>query len=226
MNKLELVAIAKDYINNSPYGTMDFLNQPLIVLPTVFPPDLNTPLLAEVVETLVNKVLEKNEQCHVLEMGTGSGAAILKIAQIPGVIATASDIAPMAVLNAKANALWWGVECDIYQGNLFENVPLKKFDIIFWNVPFSSHDPGNIEDVKLRIAFDPDYGCLKQFLIDVNKRLAEGGQILLAVDYDMADFDTICNLVEQAGFHSTVFKESQIMWNGIKWNLAFLLVNH
>lgn len=224
MNKLELVAMAKDYINNSPYGNMDFLNQELIVLPTVFPPDLNTPLLAEFVEKLVKKFLEKNAQCHVMEMGTGSGAAILKIAQIPGVIATASDIAPMAVLNAKANALWWGVECDIYQGNLFENVPLKKFDIIFWNVPFSSHDPGNIEDVKLRIAFDPDYRCLKQFLIDVNERLAEEGQILLAVDYDMCDFDTICNLVDKAGFHAKVFQESQIMWHGIEWNLAFLLV--
>jgi release factor glutamine methyltransferase len=225
MNKAEYVAIARDYINNMPYGVMDFRGEEIIVLPTVFPPDLDTPNFCEVIETFVRKYLEKNEKCRFFEMGTGPGATLVTIAKIPGVIATASDIAPMAVLNAKANALWRGVKCDIYQGNLFENVPAGKFDFISWNLPFLPYDPGNIEDVKFRIAFDPDYQCLKQFLVDVDYRLAEGGQILLCTDYDMCDFDTIIELIDKAGFRSEVVKEPKVLWRGMQFNLAFLLVN-
>lgn len=155
----------------------------------------------------------------------GAGAAIVSVAKMPGVIASASDISPMAVFNAKANALWWGVQCDIYQGDLFENVPQGKFDLIFWNIPFFPEDPGNIEDVRFKIAFDPGYNNLKRFLVDVNSRLVEGGQVLLAVDYDMCDLDKIYHLIDTANFNTEIFNEHQITWGGLNLKLAFLLLS-
>ncbi len=225
MNKSQLIEIAKNYVSNTPYGTMDFCGQEVVVLPTVFPPDLNTPILAEVIEKLARNFLQINNRCRIFEMGTGTGAAILNAAKIPGVIASASDIAPMAVLNAKANALWWNVQCDIYQGNLFENVPQEKFDIIFWNIPFIKDDPGGIEDIRFRIAFDPAYKHFQQFLVDVDSRLENNGQILLAVDYGMCDVPEIYDLTDKAGFNTKVYQESQISWKQIEFHLAFLLLS-
>lgn len=225
MNKLELAVIAREYINKIPYGIFDFQGQELVVLPSVFPPEINTVQLAEQVQILVSKFRETNNQCRVFEMGIGTGAAILTVAKMQGVLASGSDIAPMAVLNGKANALFWGVQCDIYQGNLFENVPDGQFDIIFWNIPFFQEDPGGVEDVRFRIGFDPGYKFLKQFLVDVNHRLVTGGQILLAVDHHMCDLETIYFLIDQAGFTAEVFNQSQITWGEMEVYLAFLLLN-
>jgi len=225
MNKSELVTIAKDYLANTPYGIMDFQGREIIVLPTVEPPDLNTSELADVLKVLVNKFLENHEEYRVFEMGVGSGAAILSVAKMPGVVASATDISPMAVLNAKANALWWGVECNIYEGDLFENVPQGKFDLIFWNIPFFPEDPGNMEDVRFKIGFDPGYNNFQRFLANVNSRLVEGGQVLLGVDHDMCDLDKIYHLIDMANFNAEVFKEHQITWGGLDLKLAFLLLS-
>ncbi|GAX43179.1 release factor glutamine methyltransferase [Tolypothrix sp. NIES-4075] len=225
MNNSEELQKLKYFINNeSPYGVLEFRDQRLIVLPTVFPPIFNTNLLSVVVEELVSKFIEKQNLCRVFEMGPGCGAAILTVAKIKGVIASASDIAPMAVLNTKANALWWGVECDAYQGNLFENVPEEQFDIIFWNIPFVKENPGDIEDVKFRSAFDPNYQYLTKFLEQVNNRLTEHGQIVLAVDYILCDLDTVYILIDKAGFSSEVYKEGKIIWQQEEITYAYLLL--
>lgn len=225
MNKSELVAIAKDYLTNTPYGIMDFRGREVIVLPTVFPPDLNTTYFCEAVEKVTSKFIEKNKQCRVFEMGMGAGAAIVSVAKMPGAIASASDISPMAVLNAKANALWWQVQCNIYQGDLFENVPQGEFDFICWNMPWFSVDPGGIEDVRFKIGFDPGYNNFQRFLVDVNSRLVEGGNVLLGVDHDMCDLDKIYHLIDTANFDSEVFQQHEITWGGLDLKLAFLLLS-
>ncbi len=67
MNKSELVAIAKDYLANTPYGIMDFLGKEIIVLPTVFPPDLNTTYLCKVVEEITSKFIQKKSNVVYLK---------------------------------------------------------------------------------------------------------------------------------------------------------------
>lgn len=224
MDRLQMATLGREYINQSPYGIYDFRGQEVVILPTVFPPIYNTPVIVELIEGLASKYLKNSNQCRVFEMGMGTGAAILTVAKIPGIVASASDIAPMAVLNTKANALWWGVQCEIYQGSLFENVPAGKFDIIFWNIPFFKENPGGIDDVKFRAGFDPDYKYLTQFLADCHHRLAENGQILLAVDYDMCDLEHIGQLIDKAGFKSEHFHKNQITWGDMKVICGYLLV--
>lgn len=225
MDRLQLAKLGKEYIAQSPYGIFDFRGHEVLVLPTVFPPLYNTSLISELIAELATQFLQSNAQCRVFEMGLGTGAAILTVAKMQGVVASASDISPMAVLNAKANALWWGINCDIYQGSLFENVPEGQFDIIFWNIPFFKENPSGIDDVKFRAGFDPDYKYLTQFLVDCHHRLAENGQILLAVDYDMCDLDHIYQLIKHANFTANVCRELQIKWGEMPVNCAFLLLN-
>ncbi|TVP60500.1 MAG: hypothetical protein EA343_17255 [Nodularia sp. (in: Bacteria)] len=224
MDKLELATLGRGYIDKSPYGIFDVRGQEVIVLPTVFIETTHTPIFGELIGELANRVLQTKNQCRVFEMGMGTGTAILTVAKMKGVLASASDIAPMAVLNAKANALWWGVECDIYQGNLFENVPEGQFDVIAWNIPFFKENPGGVEDVKFRAGFDPDYKYLTQFLADCQNRLAENGQLMLGVDYSMCDIDSIYELIEQAGFKSQVFREMNLTWGAMDVVCAFLLL--
>ncbi|GAX36366.1 methyltransferase [Nodularia sp. NIES-3585] len=224
MDKLELATLGRGYIDQTPYGIFEFRGHEVIVLPTVLIETNNTGFFSELIEELAHKVLQSQNQCRVFEMGMGTGAAILTVAKIKGVVASASDISPMAALNAKANALWWGVECDIYQGNLFENVPEGKFEIISWNIPYFKENPGGIEDVKFRSGFDPDYQYLTQFLADCQSRLAENGHLMLGVDYLMCDLDTIYQLIDQAGFKSQVWREMNMTWGVMDVVCAFLLL--
>ncbi len=225
MDKLTLASQARDYMSQGHFGSMNFRGKDIVVLPTVFMPDSNTPLLSEVVESLAQEVLENKKHCSVYEMGAGSGAAIVYLAQNPHIKAYASDIAPMAVLNIKANALWWEVDCEVYEGSLYENTPEGQFDIIFWNIPFFKENPGGVEDVKFRAGFDLEYNYLKRFLQETHKtRLAQNGKVLLAVDEDMCDRPSIHALIEEVGFKWKVQAQKQIKWGEMPVNFAFLLL--
>jgi release factor glutamine methyltransferase len=225
MDKLTLAAQARDYMKESSFASINFRGKDIAVLPTVFTPDSNTPLLGELIEGLVAEVLKEKSSCKVYEMGAGTGAAIISVAQNTKAEAFASDIAPMSVLNIKANALWWGVECKVYEGSLYDNVPTGQFDIIFWNIPFFKENPGGIEDVKFRAGFDPEYKYLKQFLHETySDRLAENGKVLLAVDEDMCDRPAIHALIEEAGFSWKVHEQRQINWGEMPVRFAYLLL--
>jgi methylase of polypeptide subunit release factors len=225
MDKLELASMARDYMKQAPYGTFNFRGKDIVVLPTVFMPDSNTPLLSELVEKLAEECLKTADKCKVYEMGAGSGAAIVYLAQHSRIEAYASDIAPMAALNIKANALWWDAPCQVFEGSLFDNTPEGKFDIIFWNIPFFREDPGGVEDVKFRAGFDPEYQYLKKFLKEAyENRLSDKGKVLLAVDEDMCDRPIIHQLIEEAGFRWNVHEQRTINWGEMPVRFAFLLL--
>ncbi|OKH56374.1 hypothetical protein NIES2101_00930 [Calothrix sp. HK-06] len=223
---LPLPIIAREYLKETPCGIMEFGNKKIITLPTVFPPDINTLELAKVTSKLVRQFLETNHQCRVFEMGIGTGGAILSVAQLPGVVASGADISPMAVLNAQANALWWETKCDIYHSDLFDNVPSSEFDIIVWNIPWLSENPGDIEDIRFKAGFDPDYQSLQKFLSEVNSRLAIGGSILLAVENNFCSLNTIYNLIDKTDFQREIFEEIPVVWQEMNLDLIFIRLTH
>ncbi|MGB5967529.1 MAG: hypothetical protein WBG70_04285 [Spirulinaceae cyanobacterium] len=103
-----------------------FHDKEVMLLPTVFPPDTNTPLLAEIISGLAEKMLATKDTCRVYEMGAGSGAAIVYVAQNPQVQAFASDISPMAALNIKVNALWWGGRLSSLRRKCLRKYPKRR----------------------------------------------------------------------------------------------------
>ncbi|MCU0444977.1 MAG: methyltransferase [Microscillaceae bacterium] len=225
MDKLEMAAIGREIIREAPHGFIKFKSNDLVVLPTVFSPEHNTPQISEIVEGMVKDYLSTHQECKVFEMGMGTGAAILTVAKHEKVKAYASDISPMAALNTKANALWWGVNCEVYEGSLFSSVPKGQFDVIFWNIPFFREDPGGVEDVRFRAGFDPGYKFLGQFLADCqNERLSAEGQILLAVDHDMCDLSAIQALIDQNGFQSEFKDGGYIKWGEMDVHLGYFFL--
>jgi len=217
MTALEIAKEAKKIIQENPYGIMDFLEQEIIILPTVFPADCTTPFLAIEMSKIAKRIVESKGTCKALEMGTGSGAAILTVAKEDGVEAHASDINPMSALGVQANALFWGVECQVYQGSLFESIPKQEFDLIFWNIPFIPTDPGGVEAVEFRSGFDPGYKYQKQFLSEVRDYLSEEGELYLGTDFIMCDTERLYALFEEMGFEKQAYKKNLENWRGVEF---------
>lgn len=222
MDRTELLRIARENIVDSPYGIRDFLGNKIIVLPTVFPPECTTPFFAVTMAKVAEDMVKRHGKCRALEMGPGSGAVILTVAKQAGVEATASDINPMAALCTEANSLWWGVPCKVYKGNLFENIPGQKFDLVFWNVPFFKDDPGGVEGMAFRAAFDPGYGYLTRFLAEVGERMSAHGELYLCVDRMMCDLDDIHARVAKAGFTASVLEENIELWGEVEFTCLIL----
>jgi len=210
------------YLDQDRCGIQEFRGRPLVVLPSVFDPTHNTPMLAELVERRAAELVAAGHECHILEMGTGCGAAVLSVATQSGVRASACDISPMCVLNTQVNALWWGVDCHVYQSDLFAEVPPGRFDIVFWSPPWISGDPGGVDGVRYLSAFDPDYTTLGRFLEDCRGRLTRDGRVYLGVDRDVCDYPLIVKMLDAAGYQWTVAAEQTAAFEGNELTYVYL----
>jgi release factor glutamine methyltransferase len=223
MDKLEIANKIKYSLANNPYGVIDFMGGEVIVLPTVCSVDCSTPFLAEQMSEVASRITKGRDVCNALEMGAGSGAAILTVAKVPGVVASATDINPMSAICVQANALWWKVPCKAYHGNLFEPIPEgERFDLIFWNTPFISTDPGGVDAPQFRAEFDVDYAFQREFLRRAGDFLAENGEIYLCVDSEMSDMDVLNRLYEEYGFDVEIWRKNQEDSYGLVLNFMIL----
>jgi release factor glutamine methyltransferase len=74
-------------------------------------------------------------QKTVLELGCGTGMISIVCASRDGRV-TASDLSLRAIENTEANALQAGVSLTILHSDLFDRIPLQKFDWIIINPPY------------------------------------------------------------------------------------------
>lgn len=92
------------------------------------------------------KKIKPNSQ--VLDLCTGSGCIGLTIKmELPSLSVTMSDISSKALEVANINKKKYHLDCDIVQGDLFENIT-NKFDCIISNPPYISKDEEVMEMVK------------------------------------------------------------------------------
>lgn len=208
--RLKLALGTKRNIDAFSWGKGQFGGRELVVLPTVFPGEHFTPFLADRMVEVARETVGRIGHCHTLEMGAGTGAAILTVAGVPGVSAVAIDVNPMAALNVSANALHWGVECRSLAGDVFAPLePEERFDLVFWHIPFMDLDPGEIHDPRYTAGFDPGYAALKRFLDAISSRLAPGGQAFLGLDRTLCDFSSVEKLARARGHSFDVRAESE-----------------
>lgn len=110
----------------------------LKVLRGVFHPNFffSTPYLFDYLNS------QELSNCRFLEIGSGSGILSV-LAYKKGALVTAVDIDNKAVENTKINfALLFGesYKANIYQSDLFQNIPTQKFDRILINPPYFFKD--------------------------------------------------------------------------------------
>jgi methylase of polypeptide subunit release factors len=208
--RLKLALGTKWNIDAFSWGRGKFANRDLVVLPTVFPGEYFTPFLADEMVRVATETVAHLGHCHALEMGAGTGAAILTVGEVPGVTAVAIDVNPMAALNVSANALHWGIKCRSLAGDVFAPLDVdEKFDLVFWHIPFMDLDPGEISDPRYTAGFDPGYAALKRFLDAIVGRLAPGGRAFLGLDRTLCDFAAVEKLARSRGLTFDVRAESK-----------------
>lgn len=89
--------------------------------------DKGTLVLAE------NMVINKNSK--VLDIGCGIGVLGVVAARLYNANVVMSDINKRAVMLAKSNVQLNNVKAEVYQGNLYEKIKQKEFDVILSNPP-------------------------------------------------------------------------------------------
>ena len=119
----------------------------------------------------------------ILEIGTATGITALYLAKNGAKHVTAVDINKKAIKNAADNAVANKItNIDIKYSDIFSNIPNnKRFDIIYWNMPFGCLSENYEKSITLleKSIYDPGYKLLKRYLDEAHQYLAPNGIVLI-----------------------------------------------
>jgi len=160
-------------------------------------------------ETLVDwtlSVMADAQPCHVLDLGTGSGAVALalkskrRVAQL-----WATDLSAGALQVAQANARRLGLELHWYQGDWLQALPADAplFFCIVSNPPYIAeldpHLPALRHEPIVALTSGPDgLRALRHIITTAPEHLLPGGWLLLEHGFDQAS--AVRHLLIQRGF--------------------------
>jgi len=140
------------------------------------------------------------DRLEVLEVGPGMGQFTVLAAEMSErVNVTAVDVNPAAVTCTKANAEHRGVADrvtaglgDVYKADV---VGEKKFDLIWWDPPFSKGDSDLANKSSLeRALWDPEYAGVTQFVRDARNFLKPGGEVVVCFSDFFGDQEFLRNV--------------------------------
>lgn len=197
-------------IKNTDWDTTTIEGKEFSIHPAVFNPKYfsSTTWFASVVKEQVNG------QKDFCEIGCGAGVETCLVALAnPDMHIVSTDINPFASENTKFNAdkLGVGDRVEVTSGDVLDGIPEgKKFDSIFWSMPFGFLDPGanmTLEDTQV---FDPGYRAIRKFLNTAKNYLKPGGQLLIGFSSDLANQGLFEELAKEAGIKIEIITETEI----------------
>jgi release factor glutamine methyltransferase len=155
----------------------------LQIHPQVFHPGFffSTQLLLQ----YIGKLPLQNKQ--FLELGCGSGLIALAAAT-KGANVTATDINPIAVKFLKKNCEQNSVQIQIFESDLFDEMPEKQYDIIAINPPYYKKDPVSLKD---HAWFCGEHGQYFEKLFKTLQHYIHAGTEILMVLFDGCDMEMI-----------------------------------
>ncbi|MCP4023253.1 MAG: peptide chain release factor N(5)-glutamine methyltransferase [Desulfobacteraceae bacterium] len=176
-------------------------------------PRPDTETLVEHVIRVLNSSNTKNEPKKILELGTGSGAIIISLAQALGQHHYfANDISCVAVNVARKNARKIvNDKINFFLGSWFSSLKEKVFfDIIVSNPPYiPSADiqtlAPEIKDYEPELALDGGKNgldCIAQILKYAHKYLVPGGMIFIEMGFDQKQ--GVINIVKRYPVYQSV----------------------
>lgn len=167
-------------------GSADFYGMELAVDERVLIPRPET-------EELVELILQENSRADltVLDMGTGSGAIALALANNrPDWQVTASDISPDALQVAEKNADRQNLDLFFKNSDCFEKIS-QKYDIIVSNPPYISRN--DEDEVGLNVlhsephlalfAAEDGLAIYRRIAEGAKSHLLDGGKLYLEIGY-------------------------------------------
>ncbi|MTD39525.1 peptide chain release factor N(5)-glutamine methyltransferase [Erwinia sp. CPCC 100877] len=145
-------------------GQREFWSLPLAVSPVTLIPRPDSECLVE--QSLLRLPAEP---CHILDLGTGTGAIALALAsERPDAVVTALDLIPQAVALARSNAQNLAIDnITVLQSDWFSALtPGQRFDLIVSNPPYIDAEDPHLSQGDVR--YEP-----KSALVAGNKGLAD-----------------------------------------------------
>lgn len=183
-------------------GYRDFWTLTLQTTPDALIPRPETELLIE----LALQIGATDTALEIVDLGTGSGAVALALAQErPNWIVHATDQSATALALANSNARQLQQSLHIHLGNWYAALPsLLRFDLILSNPPYIPENDPHLNQGDLlweprqALASGPDgLEALRILCAGSQKHLKPGGSILLEHGYNQGY--AVRNLLQQAG---------------------------
>ena len=184
-------------------GGWGFRRLTLAVDPRVLVPRPET----EVVVARCLRLLERIDRPRVLDVGTGSGAIALAIAdEHPGARVTGIDSSADALEVARGNAARAGLDVQLHEWSLFEGLPAGPWDLVVSNPPYVRSDELDRLEPEVR-DWEPRAALVGE---GATEAIAEGALAVLrpggALVLEVADGDAVrvATLLGELGYENVV----------------------
>lgn len=185
-------------------GGREFHGLELLVGPQVLIPRPETELLVD----LALARIPPDRPARVVDLGTGSGAVAVAIALArPLARITAVELSGPALQLARANALRHGAAIEFLQGDWFEPLAGREFDLVISNPPYVAEgdvhlDEGDVRhEPRLALAGGADgTAALRVIARSAPAHLAAGGWLLMEHGYDQRD--AMLALMRECGYEA------------------------
>jgi release factor glutamine methyltransferase len=141
---------------------------------------------------------------EVLDLGTGSGAIALALAQAwPAVRVTATDLSDGALAVARANAEHLHLAIETAAGDWWQAVPQRRFDLVVSNPPYIAGNDPHLPALRHepRQALTPEgdgLAAIRSIVAAAPASLKPGAWLMIEHGWDQAD--AVCALLTAAGF--------------------------
>lgn len=176
-------------------GRKGFYKEQFKVAPGVLIPRPDTETLVETAVDILSEIKQCGRQARVMELGVGSGAVIISIANAcPGHIYLGSELSSVALDIACANSKAFArTPVSLFRGNWLAAVaPQPLFDLILSNPPYiPSADieflEPEVRDREPRIALDgggDGLDAVRMILAQAGDRLLPSGRLILEIGFD------------------------------------------
>jgi release factor glutamine methyltransferase len=148
-------------------------------------------------------LLDGLEAPRVLDVGTGSGAIALALAdEHPGAVVTGVDLSVDALALARENATRTGIPLELAQHDLFDGLPAGPWALVVSNPPYV--DPADRDALQPEVRdWEPDAALFARDAVGAVARgatgvLANGGSLVLEVGDGQAA--ATASLLESLGY--------------------------
>lgn len=187
-------------------GEKEFYDLTLKVTPATLIPRGDTELL---VETALSK-MPIDQNCRVIDMGTGSGAIALTLKKHrPNATVWAVDQSEEALAVAIDNGKHLNLDVTFIHSNWFDQVPNEPFDVIVSNPPYidgiDAHLEGDgvkFEPRSALVAEDEGYADLDHLMIAALPRLTSQGYLMMEHGFEQGA--RLREKMVAAGYHNVV----------------------
>lgn len=179
-----------------PYTT-NVLGSDYDVLPGVFSPEY----FAETAfySDIVGRLLSAGDD--YLDLGCGAGVTTVTAARA-GANVVSLDINPLAVENTRMNAAKHGVsdQFEVRNSDVYSALnPTEKFDVIYWNMPFTFREPGTQLSTLEEAVYDVGFRKHEEFIKGAAEHLKDGGILLMGISSTLGSVEAVQRFAEEAG---------------------------